>query len=325
MIGNWYKLIKQSHIDIKLNTSHNVETRIIECPGLWMAANELSKLQQDLITIATTTLSENTLNYGVFSKTNDALKHSIITIIYEKETQKPIAFNALALIDLKLGEKPVNVLHLGLVMIDPEARNKGLSWVLYGLTCVFLFLRNKLRPIWVSSVTQVPAVVGMVSDTFSEVYPKPKSNNRCTLPHLLVARQIMADHRHIFGVGNNASFNEEQFIISNAYTGGSDNLKKTFKQTPKHRDETYNNFCEQTLNYKRGDDVLQLGKIDLAATRRFLTNNVPRDSLIGLTIAGFWILVNRLALPVLYWSDGKHEWNSLRPYQAEIKTPKHRK
>jgi len=317
MIGNWYKLMTQSHIDIKLNTSRDVETRLLERPGLWMSAKELSELREDLTTVATTTLSKDMLDYGVFSKNSDALSRSIITLVYEKETNKPIAFNALALIDFELGEKPINVLHLGLVMIDPEARSKGLSWVLYGLTCVFLFLRNQLRPIWVSNVTQVPAVVGMVGDTFSETYPKPESGNRRTLTHLLIARQIIAEHRHVFGVGDDAEFDEERFIIKNAYTGGSDNLKKTFDKATKHRKSHYNDFCEQELNYERGDDVIQLGKIDLNATKRFLTNDVPRGSLLGLTVAGLWILLNRLALPVLYWCDSKREWNSLRPHKND--------
>jgi hypothetical protein len=317
MIGNWYKLMTQSHIDIKLNTSRDVETRILERPGLWMETDELANLRTDLTTIANTTLSKDHLDYGVFSNKSDALNRSIVTIVYEKKSKKPIAFNALALIDFELGDKPINVLHLGLVMIDPEARSKGLSWVLYGLTCVFLFLRNQLRPIWVSNVTQVPAVVGMVGDTFSETFPKPKSGNRRTLTHLLIARQILSDHRHVFGVGKEAEFDEERFIIKNAYTGGSDNLKKSFAQATKHRSEKYNDFCEQELNYERGDDVIQLGKIDLNATRRFLTNDVPRGSLLGLTVAGLWLLLNRLALPVLYWSDSNREWNSLRPHKDD--------
>ena len=317
MIGNWYKLMTQSHINIKLNTSRHVETKILERPGIWMQPKELDKLREDLTKIAATTLAKDMLDYGVFSKTSDALDQSIVTIIYEKETQKPIAFNALALINFELGRKPITVLHLGLVMIDPETRNQGLSWVLYGLTCVFLFLRNQLRPIWVSNVTQVPAVVGMVSDRFSEAYPKPESKNRRTLTHLLIARQILTDHRHVFGVGDEAEFDEERFIIKNAYTGGSDNLKKTFSQTAKHRDDKYNNFCEQELDYERGDDIIQLGKIDLNATRRFLTNDVPRSSLLGLSVAGIWILLNRLALPILYWSDDKREWNSLRPHKND--------
>ena len=114
----------QSHIDIKLNTSHNVQTRLLERPGLWMNAKELSDLREDLTTVATKTLSKDTLDYGVFSKNSDALSRSIITLVYEKENNKPIAFNALALIDFELGKKPVNVLHLGLVMIDPNARSQ---------------------------------------------------------------------------------------------------------------------------------------------------------------------------------------------------------
>ncbi len=315
MFGNWYKLMKQRYIDIRLNTSNDVETRIVERPGLWMGQDELYKIRNDLTTVATTSLAKKKLDYGVFSKTNDAFDNSIITIVYEKQTNKPIAFNALALIDVTLGEKPVKVLHLGLVMIDPQARSKGLSWILYGLTCFFLFLRNQLRPIWVSNVTQVPAVVGMVSDTFSEVYPKPESNNRRTLTHLLIARQIMADHRHTFGVSNDATFDEERFVIENAYTGGSDSLKKTFDEATKHRNETYNDFCSKQVDYQRGDDIIQLGKIDLNAARRFLMNEVPRKSLLELIAAGLWIALNRLALPILYWSDNKREWNSLRPYK----------
>ena len=40
-------------------------------------------------------------------------------------------------------------------MVDPDARSRGFSWVLYGLTCVLLFVRNGLRPLYVSNVTQV--------------------------------------------------------------------------------------------------------------------------------------------------------------------------
>lgn len=315
MFSNWYKLMKQRYIDIKLNTSNDVETRIIERPGLWIGEDELAKIRNDLTTIAKASLPKKKLNYGVFSKAGNALDNSIITIVYEKETNKPIAFNALVLIDLTLGEKPIKVLHLGLVMIDPQARSKGLSWILYGLTCFFLFLRNQLRPVWVSNVTQVPAVVGMVSDTFSDVYPNPESKNRRTLTHLLLARQIMAEHHHAFGVGKDANFDEERFIIKNAYTGGSDSLKKTLDEATKHRNKTYNDFCSKQLDYQRGDDLIQLGKIDLNAARRFLLNDVPRKSLLGLIAAGLWIALNRLALPILYWSDNKREWNSLRPHK----------
>ena len=59
----------------------------------------------------------------------------------------------------------------------------------------------------------------------------------------------MRRHRRVFGVGEDAGFDEARFVITNAYTGGSDNLKKSFDVAPKHRDEAYNDFCREQLDY----------------------------------------------------------------------------
>ena len=104
----------------------------------------------------------------------------------------------------------------------------------------------------------------MVSQTFSDVFPSPHPDARQSFAHLQLARGIMSRHRAVFGVGEDAGFDETRFVITNAYTGGSDALKKTFEAAPKHRDEQYNVFCARELDYARGDDVLHLGRIDLA-------------------------------------------------------------
>ena len=44
-------------------------------------------------------------------------------------------------------------------------------------------------------------------------------------------------------------FDEERFVITDAYTGGSDNLKKSFAEAPKHRAPLYNEMCERELDY----------------------------------------------------------------------------
>ena len=72
---------------------------------------------------------------------------------------------------VELDGEQQEVTHLGLVMVDPDVQGQGLSWVLYGLTTLVLFARDGLRPKWISNVTQVPAVFGMVCDTFSDVFP----------------------------------------------------------------------------------------------------------------------------------------------------------
>src|SRR5947208_14153344 len=101
--------------------------------------------------------------------------------------------------DVKFDGVTVQVTHLVLVMVDPDARGQGLSWVLYGLTALVLFARDGLRPKWISSVSQVPAVVGMVGDTFSDVFPSPCPGARQSFAHLQLARGIVRDHRAGFG------------------------------------------------------------------------------------------------------------------------------
>ncbi len=68
------------------------------------------------------------------------------------------------------------------------------------------------------------------------------------------------------------------------------------------------------LDYERGDDVLQIGRIDLAASRRYLLNSVPRKSLPGLLATIGFLLLQRIALPVLYWFSPDKPWGVLRPW-----------
>jgi hypothetical protein len=128
-----------------------------------------------------------------------------------------------------------------------------------------------MRPLWVSNVTQVPAVFGMVAEQFAAAFPSALPGARRTFDHLTLARQIAARHRHVFGVGPEAGFDEQRFVLTNAYTGGSDNLKKTFADAPKHRHEAHNAWCAAELDYARGDDVLQLAQFTLPAARRHFT------------------------------------------------------
>lgn len=319
MLGFWLKALTRPTLDLTLTTAPGQQTRIIERPGVVLDDAELAALVEQLRKVAGRTLAQGALTYGVFSGERERLSQSIITLISETATGRPIAFNALAQMPLTLAGEPEQVTHLGLVMVDPEVRGRGLSWVLYGLTVLVLFVRGGLRPRWISNVTQVPSVVGMVCETFSEVYPSPDPGSRQSFAHLTLARQIMRDHRHVFGVGPEAGFDEGNSIITDAYTGGSDDLKKSFEQATHHREERYNAFCRDKLDYARGDDVLQLGRMDLAAARRYLLGQVPRASLPGLIGASAFLMVQRLLLPLVHWLDDTRRFGTLRPRTARTK------
>ena len=312
-MSRFVRALFQSQLDLTLATGKEFETRIVERPGLWMSQDELARLSADLITVASKTLARGSLTYGVFSGDPERLKSTIITLVRRKDTGQPVAFNALALMDIDTMAEPMEVLHLGLVMVDPDQQSRGLSWVLYGLTCILLLFRNQMRPLWVSNVTQVPAIVGMVAETFSDVFPTPQRPKQRSLQHLLLARTIMADHRHVFGVGVDAGFDEDRFVITNAYTGGSDDLKKTFDEAPHHRDQIYNDFCQDMLDYDRGDDVLQLGQIDLPTAAGYLKNSVPRASLASVGVTLVAMMLQRLVLPAIHWFDTSRHFGTLRP------------
>ena len=314
MISTLFKSIGHKFLDVTLRSGPDMRVRIIERPGIWMDDAQLGQLSDQLRVVAARTLDAGSLTYGVFSGDAARMKQVIITLVTRADGT-PIAFNALAILELDTKPAPTEVLHLGLVMVDPDERSKNLSWVLYGLTCFLIFFRRQFRPVWISNVTQVPAVVGMVSQMFSNVWPQPDGGRR-TLNHLLLARQIMAQHRNVFGVGTDAGFDEDRFVITNAYTGGSDDLKKTWDSAPKHREARFNDYCADTLDYARGDDVIQLGQMDLAAMRTYLRREVPKSAVFGLLLAGGLVALRRIILPAVHWADSRKHWKTLRPYDG---------
>lgn len=310
MLVTAVRAVKSPYMDLTIRSGPDYIVRIIERPGEWMSPDALDALSGQLRDVAAKTIPGD-LRYGVFSGEAERLSQSIITLVTDR-AGRPVAFNALAVMEVDVPPRPVDVLHLGLVMVDPDVRSRSLSWVLYGLTCFLIFFRRQFRPVWISNVTQVPAIVGMVSGMFSDVWPGPDAGRR-SLTQLMLGRRIMAGHRHVFGVGQEAGFDEDRFVITDAYTGGSDDLKKTFDEAPKHRNAAFNAFCEAQLDYERGDDVLQLGLMDLAAVRRYLLRDVPKGKVAGLVITAGIMAMARVVLPMVHWFDTRQDWGILRP------------
>ena len=304
-------------LDLKVGIGRGLKLRIIERPGLSLPPQEQARLRADLFAVAERVLPGGDLDYGVLSGRPESWADAVLTVIYDARSGAAVAFNALTIMSLKLAGRPVEVLHLGLVMVDPELRGRGLSEMLYGLTCVLMFLRRQCRPVRLSNVTQVPAVFGMVAETFDRVFPTPAYPSDPGFEHRTLARQIMAHHRHVFGVGADAGFDEGRSVITNAYTGGSDNLKKTYAEAPKHRHETFNQMCERELDYRRGDDFLQIGQINMEAAHRYLSRVVPPKS--APWLAGQLVLfaVQSAIAPLWHWFADDQPWGLLRPWTRD--------
>lgn len=304
------------HLKLRMGLRRGLSLYIVERPGLSLAPDAQAELLEQLRVVARKVLGEGELDYGVLSGAPERLENAVVTLIQDSATGAPVAFNALSVMRMSLAGQPVEVLHLGLVMVDPALRGKGLSELLYGLTCVLLFLRGQCRPLRLSNVTQVPAVFGMVGETFDGVFPTPANPDAPSFEQRILARQIMARHRHVFGVGAEAVFDERRFVIQDAYTGGSDELKKTFDQAAKHRIDAYNAMCARELDYGRGDDFLQIGQINMEAARRYLSRIVKPMSApwLGGRLALF--ALQSAVMPVLHWLADDQPWGVLRPRRS---------
>ena len=203
--------IGKTYFEFKFESGSGETVHILEKPEYLLDEIDKKSLREEIYALSLKCTPNNqALDYGIFNDPNhnNILNQCILTLIRDNNSNKLIAFNCLPLLDLTLKNKPIYFVHLGLVMIDPDYRSKGLLYILYGLTVVIMFCRKRLAPIWVSNVTQVPAVVGSFSEGFNNVFPNALKNSRRSFDHLSLVRQIMLNHRHVFGVGNDAEFDE---------------------------------------------------------------------------------------------------------------------
>lgn len=288
-----------------------LRVRVLERPGLWMAAHEQERLIADMRRVVRS-LGIGDLPYGLLSGDRPHLEQAILTLIEDRATGTTVAFNAMQVLDCKLRGVPIEVLHLGLTVVDPRFRKRGVAWILSGFTTFLLFVKNGLHPYWISNVTQVPAAVGMMCNAAANVYPCPNGGARRTFDHVVLAREIMRRHHAAFGVGEEAVFDAERFVILNAYTGGSDHLKKRWEEAPRHRDERFNEMCQRELDYERGDDFLLLGQVNLFTLWHYLSHFLPHEAwAIALSRYAF-ALADSVALPVLQWLRPRHAMGDLR-------------
>lgn len=255
-------------MDFRFPIGTAVEIRLVDGSRRRPESPEDPDLVADLRAVADECVTGDALRYGVLSGAPELLERATIALAYDRRTGDPVAFNAMSWMDVVVSGRARRILHSGLLMVVPEFRCRGLCGSLSVFASIFAFVRNGLRPLWVTNVTQVPAAAGVFAGSVAEVHPAPGRTDPPSWEHVGVALEVMARHRRVFGVGEDAGFDPVRFVIRNAYTGGSDHLKKTWNEVARHRDPDVNRLCSDRLDYDRGDDLLQVGRLDLRVTAR---------------------------------------------------------
>ena len=255
--------VRPGLIDWRMPLGGGLVFRLVERPGLRLSPAELTSLVEDLRGVADRCVGAGRLRYGVLSGERERLADTVLAAVYRRDTGEMVGFNAMLILDFTLDGRPARVIHAGLCLVDPDLRSRGLCVALTAAPALVSFVRNRCAPLWFTNVTQVPAAAGVFSAALEDVFPAPDRSERPSPAHQHVVREVVARHRAAFGVGNDAVLDEDAFVIRNAYTGGSDWLKKSFAECTKHRDARFNTWCSELLDYERGDDVIQVGRMSV--------------------------------------------------------------
>jgi hypothetical protein len=240
-----------------------------------MDAEELARLVKELRGVADLCSPAGPLRYGVLSGDAKHLANTFLAVAYGGDRGEMVAFSAMVALDVILDGRPARVVHAGLSMVDPRFRSRGLCAGLTAAPALLAFVRNRLAPVWFTNVTQVPAVAGVFGQALADVHPTPDRRTCPPAAHAAIVAEVMQYHRAAFGVGEDADFDASAFVIRNAYTGGSDGLKKSYAECAAHRDPRFNAWFREVLDYDRGDDVIQVGRMSLADWAKLLLRLVP--------------------------------------------------
>jgi len=258
----------RKRVDRRVRFGSGLELRLVERPGLWMDDRDLEALVDGLRGVADRGVSGGTLRYGALSGDRERLSHTILAVAYRRGTRNIVGFNAMLVLPVTAAGRPVRVVHAGLCMVDAGLRSRGLCLAMTAAPAILAFVRNRFSSLWFTNVTQVPAVAGVFTTALADVYPVPGRTTPPSRAHVDIVREMLERHRAAFGVGDDAELDDRAFVIRNAYTGGSDWLKKPYADCPRHRDPRYNEWCREVLDYERGDDVIQVGRMTVVQWAR---------------------------------------------------------
>ena len=166
----WWKAFSQPTIDLTLRTHAGLATRIVESPGRSLSEAELEALVSQLRVVAGKTLPAGSLTYGIFSGEPGT------AVARGRDADLRGGDRTSDRIQRTVGDGGRTRRRADEVRIWPghgRSRCAGAGVVLGAVRPdhAGAVQRDGLRPKWISNVTQVPAVCGMVAETFSDVFP----------------------------------------------------------------------------------------------------------------------------------------------------------
>jgi len=237
-------------------------------PGKYLAESKRDELVGELRDVASQCFDETPF-YQVLTGAREELERAVITLARNKHG-KLIGFVSALVLDV---DEVGNVLHLGLTCVSPEARGLKLTHKLTSKMLMnYLFKESPLAPTWITNCACVLSSLGNVALYFEELYPSPYGVDVPSMTHINIAKEVDRKYREPIAINDGAKFNLSNFIFEGSVDG------TTFEKDPKdsrfhHRNKALTGYYQDILNFERGDEVLQVGKVSLMTFPKYIVKN----------------------------------------------------
>lgn len=231
---------------------------IFRWPLSWMRHDQIKALQERLKRIA-----EQKIGYvPEFSFfVNEAwFKNKVVIICRDKNENRDSSFGVINFIGKY---KNRQVVHGGPIFSIDE--NKGLIKLIYVFGIMYLFLNEKiLTKLYLTGLTHVPKFFGIFVSNFKKVFPNMDPKAKPEKIHLDIKDMLLKAYMKEWNM-KKAPVVDDHFIIKGfrKQKDGRILYDVTKESVPRHRDKEINDRFISMIDYKNGDEILQVCEIPL--------------------------------------------------------------
>ena len=239
----------------------NYELEYLLQPGKWMRPIEIEEFKAQLDHV--NEISGKHLRYGIFDPKNTS-----------DDTQKFLATSNFCLMRLAgetvgffynviLEEKPIPAIHAGLVMI---AKNNGVDLLKIPYAYMAILQRRKFGDYYYTNISSTPSIIGTFSDLFSDVWPNYKGSliRPPNKEYVHVLNLLSKEYIAKYFPTDKIEIDSRRFVMK------SPQKEMGFEQDPRKLSRYHNLeanlFCIYWLDYSKGEDIVQVGRVDFKFT-----------------------------------------------------------
>jgi predicted GNAT family N-acyltransferase len=254
------------------NTSRAYRIQFLYRPGRRLGDDAMQSLVRELREVAGTCF-ETIPPYQALQGSREELSDKVITVARQWDGSM-VGFCSTVLLPVPgVGE----VLHLGLTCVRPEARGAGLTHLLMKKAVVGYLLRHKpVGRVWVTNCAAVLSSLGNVALYFDRVVPSPFAKTQPSEKHVRIARAIGERYRNKLYIRQEAFLDETCFVFRGSVRDTV--FQKSESDTRyHHRNRFLNEYYRRLMNFREGDEVLQVGHVSVLTALRYGRRKKKRE------------------------------------------------